>query len=58
MLNIEQDSPLRETIKISNPLGEDTSVMRTTTLHSMLDALSRNYNFKNYDASLFEIGNV
>ncbi|MBR2743388.1 MAG: phenylalanine--tRNA ligase subunit beta [Clostridia bacterium] len=58
MLNIPADDKLRDTVKISNPLGEDTSVMRTTTLHSMLDALARNYNYKNTDASLFEISNV
>lgn len=58
MLMLPKDSALRDTVKISNPLGEDTSVMRTTTLHSMLDALSRNYNYKNLDAKLFEISNI
>ena len=58
MLCIPEDDKLRDTVKISNPLGEDTSVMRTTTLHSMLDALARNYNYKNTDASLFEIANI
>ena len=42
---------------ISNPLGEDTSVMRTTVLPSMLDVLSRNYNNRNETAKLFEISN-
>jgi len=58
LLMIPEDSALRNTVKISNPLGEDTSVMRTTTLHSMLEALARNYNYKNTDAQLFEISNV
>lgn len=57
-LNIPADSDLRNTVKISNPLGEDTSVMRTTTIASMLDILSRNYNYRNISAKLFEIGKV
>ena len=58
MLNLDKDSTLRDCIRISNPLGEDTSVMRTTTIHSMLDALARNYNYKNFETSLFEIANI
>ncbi|WP_195283650.1 phenylalanine--tRNA ligase subunit beta [Harryflintia acetispora] len=46
----------RDSLKILNPLGEDTSVMRTTTLPSMLETLSRNYNNRNQSALLFEIG--
>lgn len=57
-LNIPAESDLRNTVKISNPLGEDTSVMRTTTIASMLDILSRNYNYRNTSAKLFEIGKV
>lgn len=45
----------RSCVVISNPLGEDTSVMRTNTLPSMLDVLSRNYNFRNPEAKLFEL---
>lgn len=57
-LNIPQDSDMRNVVKITNPLGEDTSVMRTTTIASMLDILSRNYNYRNPAAKLFEIGKV
>lgn len=57
-LNIPSESVLRNTVKISNPLGEDTSIMRTTTIASMLDILSRNYNYRNASAKLFEIGKV
>lgn len=57
-LNIPSESALRNTVKISNPLGEDTSIMRTTTIASMLDILSRNYNYRNASAKLFEIGKV
>ena len=44
--------------KILNPLGEDTSIMRTTTLPSMLDILARNYNYRNKDVRLYELGRV
>lgn len=57
-LNIPSDSNLRNTVKISNPLGEDTSIMRTTTIASMLDILARNYNYRNPSARLFEVGKV
>lgn len=50
-----KDSPLRKSVTIRNPLGEDTSVMRTTALPSMLETLSRNYNHKNSDVALYEI---
>lgn len=53
-LNLPLDSPLRNTLKLRNPLGEDTSVMRTTTIGTMLDMLSYNYNHKNESAYLFE----
>lgn len=57
-LNIAPDSALRNTVKITNPLGEDTSVMRTTTVSSTLDILSRNYNQRNETAKVFEIGKI
>ena len=50
------DSSLRKTVVISNPLGEDTSVMRTTTLPSMLETLSLNYKNRNAAVALYEIG--
>lgn len=50
----EQDSR-RNSVIISNPLGEDTSIMRTTALPSMLDALARNYNNRNGAVALFEL---
>ncbi len=50
------DSPLRNSILISNPLGEDTSIMRTTILPSMLEVLARNYNNRNPEACLYELG--
>ncbi|MBE6049886.1 MAG: phenylalanine--tRNA ligase subunit beta [Clostridium sp.] len=57
-VRIAEDSPLREMVKIKNPLGEDFSVMRTTTLASMMECLGRNYSRNNEYASLFEIGKV
>ncbi len=57
-LNIPADSPLRNTVTISNPLGEDFSIMRTVTLNGMLNSLSTNYNRRNESAHLFEIGKV
>ena len=53
-----QDHIGRKSFKILNPLGEDTSIMRTTTLPSMLEILTRNYNFRNKAASLYEIGRI
>lgn len=50
------DDPRRESFRILNPLGEDTSIMRTTTLPSMLEILTRNYNFRNKEVKLYEIG--
>ena len=57
-INIKEDSELRNVIKIKNPLGEDYSVMRTTTIHSMMECLGRNYSRNNSYARLFEIGKV
>lgn len=48
------DSSLRRSVVISNPLGEDTSVMRTTAIPSMLDVLAHNYNNRNLSAALYE----
>lgn len=52
------ESPNRVCVTISNPLGEDTSVMRTTSLPSMLEVLSRNYNNRNKAAALYELATV
>ena len=49
------DSKKRKSVVISNPLGEDTSVMRTTALPSILDVLSRNYNNRNPQAAIYEL---
>ncbi|MCM1363580.1 MAG: phenylalanine--tRNA ligase subunit beta [Faecalibacterium sp.] len=49
------DSPLRNSVVITNPLGEDTSVMRTTAVPSMLDVIARNYNNRNAAVALFEL---
>ena len=49
------DSPLRNSVVISNPLGEDTSIMRTTALPSMMETLARNYSNRVLDAALYEI---
>lgn len=57
-LNLPADSALRNAVKISNPLGEDTSIMRTTTLASMLETMAYNYNRKNDAVSLYEISKV
>ncbi len=54
-IKLPADSKLRNVVKIQNPLGEDTSVMRTSTIPSMLDVLSFNYNNRNEKACLFEI---
>ena len=48
----------RRSVVISNPLGEDTSVMRTTALPSMLEVLARNANFQNENVRLFEMGSI
>lgn len=55
-LNLPAESKLRDAIKITNPLGEDTSIMRTTIIPSMLEILSTNYNNRNESAKLYEIG--
>ncbi|MGE4354457.1 MAG: phenylalanine--tRNA ligase subunit beta [Oscillospiraceae bacterium] len=57
-IRLPEDSPLRKSMKIMNPLGEDTSIMRTTVLPSMLEILTRNYNFRNKSAKLYELGRI
>ena len=57
-IRMPADSPLRDSLRIRNPLGEDTSIMRTTVLPSMLEILTRNYNFRNKSAALYEIGKI
>jgi len=55
LVRVPKDSPLRSTLKIINPLGEDTSIMRTVALPSMLEVLARNYANRNKAAKLYEI---
>ena len=57
-LLLPEDSSLRQTVDILNPLGEDFSIMRTTTLNGMLTSLSTNYNRRNKNVRLYELGNV
>jgi len=55
---VPADSELRKVVTIRNPLGEDYSIMRTTTIASMMECLSRNYSRNNEEVRLFEIGKV
>ncbi|MBW9156577.1 phenylalanine--tRNA ligase subunit beta [Clostridium tagluense] len=55
---VPEDSKLRNVVTIKNPLGEDYSIMRTTTIASMMECLGRNYSRNNEEARLFEIGKV
>ena len=57
-IRIPADSPLRNTLKIQNPLGEDTSIMRTIVLPSMLDILARNSAYHNKAAKLYELAKI
>ncbi len=57
-LNLPKDDGLRDTVVISNPLGEDFSVMRTLPLNGMLTSLSTNYNRRNKNVRLYELANV
>jgi len=52
------DDPCRKAIQISNPLGEDFSIMRTTSLNGILTSLATNYNRRNKDVRLYEMGNI
>ncbi len=58
LIRLPQDSPLRNVIRIINPLGEDTSIMRTTTLPCMMETLSRNNAYRNKAAKLYELAKV
>ncbi|MEQ8153497.1 MAG: phenylalanine--tRNA ligase subunit beta [Clostridiaceae bacterium] len=55
-INLPKDSVLRNAVKIKNPLGEDYSIMRTTTVPSIMESLKRNYSRSNDYVRLFEIG--
>ena len=57
-VRMPEDSALRRSVVISNPLGEDTSVMRTTALPSMMEVIQRNSNFNNEKVALFELASV
>ena len=57
-IRLPKDSRLRNTLKIQNPLGEDTSIMRTIALPSMLDILARNFNYHNKNAKLYELAKI
>ena len=57
-LLLPADSGLRNAIEIMNPLGEDYSIMRTTSLNGMLVSLATNYNRRNKDVRLYELGNI
>ena len=57
-IRMNDDDTLRRSVVISNPLGEDTSVMRTVALPSMLEVVARNVNFSNEDVRLFEMASV
>lgn len=57
-LLLPNNSKLREAVVITNPLGEDFSIMRTSSLNGMLTALSTNYNRRNKDVRLYELGNI
>ena len=57
-LLLAADDPARKAITIANPLGEDFSIMRTVSLHGMLTSLATNYNRRNKEVRLYELGNV
>ena len=57
-LRIPEDSSLRNAIEIMNPLGEDYSIMRTSSLNGMLTSLATNYNRRNKDVRLYELANI
>ena len=58
MIRLDAVSPLRNTLRIQNPLGEDTSVMRTIALPSMLDILARNHAYQNKAVKLYELAKI
>lgn len=55
---LPENDKRRDSIVISNPLGEDTSIMRTTALPSLMEIVSKNYNNRNLEATLFELSTV
>lgn len=57
-IRMPKDSSLRNSLKILNPLGEDTSIMRTTILPSMLEIIARNHSYRNKSARLYELGKI
>ncbi|MCD7724798.1 MAG: phenylalanine--tRNA ligase subunit beta [Clostridiales bacterium] len=57
-LLLDAEDPARQAITISNPLGEDFSIMRTISLNGMLTSLATNYNRRNKDVRLYELGNI
>ncbi len=58
MIRLPENDPRRDAIRILNPLGEDTSCMRTTTLPSILEVLARNWNYRNKDVKLYEFAKI
>ena len=58
MLLIPEGAKEREAIKISNPLGEDFSIMRTISLNGMMTSLANNYSHRNQNVRLYEFGNI
>lgn len=57
-IRMPKDSSLRNSLKLLNPLGEDTSIMRTTILPSMLEIIARNHSYRNKSARLYELGKI
>ena len=57
-LLLDEDDVLRQAIPIMNPLGEDYSIMRTISLNGMLTSLATNYNRRNKNVRLYEMGNI
>ncbi len=57
-INLRPENPLRNAIKITNPLGEDQGIMRTTLIPNMLEVISRNYNMKAAEGQFFELSKV
>ena len=57
-LLLDKDDPARQAVQIMNPLGEDYSIMRTVSLNGMLTSLATNYNRRNKNVRLYELGNI
>ncbi len=58
MINLPEDAPERKQVVITNPLGEDTSVMRTTLIPSLLGVLARNNNYHSDSVAMYELGHI